>query len=341
MKALLNDLRLRDRRDVLKDILENALPATLQDVVIVFVTVSGSKDGRLIQEIVRQQDLREERRTATCAAPSRSPPRRGICTVLDLLAEGVLPGARLRATGRHPARAIPAESLRARLCPAGADMSAQLRSCFRQRRDRARCCSGWACGKEQITGGALAVNSPLTGECVAQCADDQRRGRIRGHRQGACSVPRVAQGSRASPRRARAAARRRAARREERSRSPRHARSRQDHLRRPRRSAGDDRHLRLRGRSLAPALRPHARHGAHRSSHDGDVASARCRRRHLRVQLPGRGVVVELRARAGLRQLGGVEAVGEDAAHGARRAVAVRTRDWRSSAARRQVLRRC
>src|SRR6476659_4025519 len=50
MKALLNDLRLRDRRDVLKDILENALPATLQDVVIVFVTVSGGKDGRLIQE---------------------------------------------------------------------------------------------------------------------------------------------------------------------------------------------------------------------------------------------------------------------------------------------------
>src|ERR1700744_604897 len=35
MKALLNDLRLRDRRDVLKDILENSLPATLQDVVVV------------------------------------------------------------------------------------------------------------------------------------------------------------------------------------------------------------------------------------------------------------------------------------------------------------------
>ena len=43
MKALLNDLRLRDRREVLKDILENALPATLQDVVIVFVTVSGAQ----------------------------------------------------------------------------------------------------------------------------------------------------------------------------------------------------------------------------------------------------------------------------------------------------------
>src|SRR4029077_14293516 len=50
MKALLNDLRLRDRRDLLKDILENSVPATLQDVVIVFVTVSGLKDGHLVQE---------------------------------------------------------------------------------------------------------------------------------------------------------------------------------------------------------------------------------------------------------------------------------------------------
>ena len=50
MKALLNDLGLRHRRDVLKDILENALPATMQDVVVIFVTVSGRKGGRLLQE---------------------------------------------------------------------------------------------------------------------------------------------------------------------------------------------------------------------------------------------------------------------------------------------------
>ena len=50
MKALLNDLRLRDRRELLKDILENAVPVTLQDVVIVFVTVSGMRDGQLMQE---------------------------------------------------------------------------------------------------------------------------------------------------------------------------------------------------------------------------------------------------------------------------------------------------
>ncbi|HWG68528.1 MAG TPA: saccharopine dehydrogenase NADP-binding domain-containing protein, partial [Steroidobacteraceae bacterium] len=50
MRALLNDLRLRDRRDVLKDILENAVPTTLQDVVIIFVSVSGRNGGSLVQE---------------------------------------------------------------------------------------------------------------------------------------------------------------------------------------------------------------------------------------------------------------------------------------------------
>jgi saccharopine dehydrogenase-like NADP-dependent oxidoreductase len=90
MKALLNDLRLRDRRDVLKDILENALPATLQDVVIVFVTVSGRKRGRLIQETYANKIYAREiggiMRSAiqiTTAA--------GICTVLDMLADGSLP----------------------------------------------------------------------------------------------------------------------------------------------------------------------------------------------------------------------------------------------------------
>ena len=90
MKALINDLRLRDRRDVLKDILENALPTTLQDVVIVFVTVSGQRDGRLMQETyahkVYSQVVGGVLRSAiqiTTAA--------GICTVLDLLANGRLP----------------------------------------------------------------------------------------------------------------------------------------------------------------------------------------------------------------------------------------------------------
>ena len=54
MRALLNDLRLRDRREVLKDILEHAVPTTLQDVVIVFVIVSGHKEDRFVQETYAQ-----------------------------------------------------------------------------------------------------------------------------------------------------------------------------------------------------------------------------------------------------------------------------------------------
>ena len=90
MKALLNDLRLRDRRELLKDILENAVPITLQDVIIVFVTVSGKRRGELLQETYANKIY---------AAPVGGRVRSaiqittagGICAVLDLLAEGKLP----------------------------------------------------------------------------------------------------------------------------------------------------------------------------------------------------------------------------------------------------------
>jgi saccharopine dehydrogenase-like NADP-dependent oxidoreductase len=90
MKTLLNDLRLRERRHVLKDILENALPTTLQDVVIVFVTVSGQRDGHLTQQTfahkVYSQTLGGELRSAIQVTTASS-----ICAVLDLLAAGHLP----------------------------------------------------------------------------------------------------------------------------------------------------------------------------------------------------------------------------------------------------------
>ena len=90
MKILLNDLRLRERRHVLKNLLENALPVTLQDVVIVFVTVSGQREGQLMQETYAHKVyshvtggvLRSAIQITTAA---------GICAVLDLLADGRLP----------------------------------------------------------------------------------------------------------------------------------------------------------------------------------------------------------------------------------------------------------
>ncbi|MGV1832901.1 saccharopine dehydrogenase family protein [Agrobacterium vitis] len=90
IKALLNDFNLKNRRDVLKDLFENALPATMQDVVVIFVTVCGWKDGRYLQETyankVYASVIAGKKMSAiqiTTAA--------GITTVLDLLANGKLP----------------------------------------------------------------------------------------------------------------------------------------------------------------------------------------------------------------------------------------------------------
>src|SRR5687767_8148224 len=47
MTFLMNELRLNDDRVVLKTILEKAVPVTIQDVVLIFCTISGWRDGRL------------------------------------------------------------------------------------------------------------------------------------------------------------------------------------------------------------------------------------------------------------------------------------------------------
>ncbi len=49
MALLVHELRLSERRDVLKDILENALPITFQDVVVVFCSVTGWRNEQLVQ----------------------------------------------------------------------------------------------------------------------------------------------------------------------------------------------------------------------------------------------------------------------------------------------------
>ena len=89
MKALLNDLRLRDRRELLKDILENAVPVTLQDVVIIFVTVSGRRAGQLVQETYANKiyaaPMGGRMRSAIQISTAG-----GICAVLDLLRLGQL-----------------------------------------------------------------------------------------------------------------------------------------------------------------------------------------------------------------------------------------------------------
>lgn len=90
MKVLLNDLRMRDRRGLLKEILEAALPSTVQDVVVIFVAVSGLKQGRLMQETyatkIYSQHVNGRRRSAIQVTTAA-----GVCGVLELLVSGELP----------------------------------------------------------------------------------------------------------------------------------------------------------------------------------------------------------------------------------------------------------
>ena len=90
MKTLLNDLDLRHRRDLLKDVLEGAVPGTEQDVVVFFVTASGWRNGRLMQESYAGKVLGEHRGKHFWSAIQITTAA-GICTVLDLLVQGRLP----------------------------------------------------------------------------------------------------------------------------------------------------------------------------------------------------------------------------------------------------------
>ena len=90
---LVNELHLGDQRKLFKELLERAIPITFQDVVVVFCTVSGWRDGQLVQVTdarkIYNNTLLDENWSAiqiTTAA--------GVCTMVDLHYQG-----RLTATG--------------------------------------------------------------------------------------------------------------------------------------------------------------------------------------------------------------------------------------------------
>ncbi len=90
MKTLIRDLRLGERRELLKDIFEHALPITLQDVVLVFVTVSGMRQGRFMQETYAHKVYAREMFGQVWSAIQITTAS-GICAMVDLLRQGKLP----------------------------------------------------------------------------------------------------------------------------------------------------------------------------------------------------------------------------------------------------------
>ncbi len=90
MVLLVNELRLNERRELLKDILENAVPITFQDVVVTFCTVTGTRKGELVQitdaRKIYSKTVGNENWSAiqiTTAA--------GICAAVDMHVTGELP----------------------------------------------------------------------------------------------------------------------------------------------------------------------------------------------------------------------------------------------------------
>jgi saccharopine dehydrogenase-like NADP-dependent oxidoreductase len=90
IKFLCKDLRLCKRRKLFQDVLEHAVPVTKQDVVLIFVTVSGDREGQLLQEsytkkvhhgTVGRLDLAAIQITTAAA----------LCAAVDLQRDGKLP----------------------------------------------------------------------------------------------------------------------------------------------------------------------------------------------------------------------------------------------------------
>ena len=76
----------------MKDILENAIPVTFQDVVIVFCTASGIRQGQLVQitdaRKIYNQSIDGENWSAIQVTTAA-----GVCVMIDLWAAGSLPSS--------------------------------------------------------------------------------------------------------------------------------------------------------------------------------------------------------------------------------------------------------
>lgn len=92
VKMLVRDLQLGlpERRHILKEVLEASIPITRQDVVLVFVSVCGMRDGRLEQETyarkIYSQSVNGRLLSAIQLTTASS-----VCAMVDLLMAGRLP----------------------------------------------------------------------------------------------------------------------------------------------------------------------------------------------------------------------------------------------------------
>ncbi|MFC0351615.1 saccharopine dehydrogenase family protein [Undibacterium danionis] len=92
VKVLIRDLELGkpDRRPILKEMLETSIPTTKQDVVLIFVSVIGQRNGRLEQESYAKKIYAQTVNGQLLSAIQLTTAS-GICAMVELLLAGKLP----------------------------------------------------------------------------------------------------------------------------------------------------------------------------------------------------------------------------------------------------------
>jgi saccharopine dehydrogenase-like NADP-dependent oxidoreductase len=90
MRLLCNDLRLCKRRELFRDVLENAVPVTTQDVVLVFISASGLRGGRHVQETFTRK-VYHGKVAGEALAAIQITTAAAVCAMVDLHREGSLP----------------------------------------------------------------------------------------------------------------------------------------------------------------------------------------------------------------------------------------------------------
>ena len=92
MQFLLSELRLASDQEALKDIMRKSVPTTMQDVVLVFVTVSGMRGGAYVQEVFARKIFAQRASGQTEAVSAiQITTAAGICAAVDLFRTGKLP----------------------------------------------------------------------------------------------------------------------------------------------------------------------------------------------------------------------------------------------------------
>lgn len=84
IRLLMNDLKLNRNRRTLKRILENAIPETLQDVVLIYVSVTGTRLGALFEETYVQKVYPDSINGQGLSAIQLATTA-GLCSLVDLV----------------------------------------------------------------------------------------------------------------------------------------------------------------------------------------------------------------------------------------------------------------